>query len=129
MKEGVGFIDMWLNVVRRDDFFMSEELHLTGKGTTVLGCEFVRKYWDVSTSNNGLFLYSTCLRTNQSWECVRFKFCLLKMNLLTMLKYTNFCDQVTIGKVKSFPRHYALGSHEGLYGQCLNLVSIVRSRV
>ena len=27
-------------------------------------------------------------------------------------------------KVKSSPRHYALGSHEGLYGQCLNLVSV-----
>ena len=33
------------------------------------------------------------------------------------------------GKVKSFPRHCALGSHEGLYGQCLNLVSIVRSNL
>ena len=32
-------------------------------------------------------------------------------------------------KVKSFPRHYALGSHEGLYGQCLNLVSVVRSNL
>ena len=32
-------------------------------------------------------------------------------------------------KVKSSPRHYALGSHEGLCGQCLNLVSIVRSNL
>ena len=32
-------------------------------------------------------------------------------------------------KVKSSPRHYALGSHEGLYGQCLNLVSVVRSNL
>ena len=32
------------------------------------------------------------------------------------------------GKVKSSPRHYALGSHEGLYGQCLNLVSVVQSK-
>ena len=31
--------------------------------------------------------------------------------------------------VKSSPRHYALGSHEGLYGQCLNLVSVVRSNL
>ena len=46
MKEGVGFIDMWLNVVGRDDIFMSEELHLKGKGAAVLGCEFVRKSWD-----------------------------------------------------------------------------------
>ena len=30
-----------------------------------------------------------------------------------------------VGKVKSSPRPYALGSHEGLYGQCLNLVSVV----
>ena len=29
----------------------------------------------------------------------------------------------------SFPRHYALGSHEGLYGQCLNLVSVVLSNL
>ena len=34
-------------------------------------------------------------------------------------------------KVESSPRHYALalGSHEGLYGQCLNLVSVVRSNL
>ena len=32
-------------------------------------------------------------------------------------------------KIKSSPRHYALGSHEGLYGQCLNLVSVVRSNL
>ena len=32
-------------------------------------------------------------------------------------------------KVKSSPRHYALGSHEGLYGQCLNMVSVVRSNL
>ena len=35
----------------------------------------------------------------------------------------------TTVKVKSSPRHYALGSHEGLYGQCLNLVSVVRSNL
>ena len=34
-----------------------------------------------------------------------------------------------VGKVKSSPRHYALGSHEGLYGQCLNRVSVVRSNL
>ena len=32
-------------------------------------------------------------------------------------------------KGKVIPRHYALGSHEGLYGQCLNLVSVVRSNL
>ena len=32
-------------------------------------------------------------------------------------------------KGKVIPRHCALGSHEGLYGQCLNLVSIVRSNL
>ena len=26
----------------RDDFFMRDGLHLTGKGAAVLGCEFVR---------------------------------------------------------------------------------------
>ena len=42
MEEGVDFVDMWLNFVGRDDFFMRDGLHLTGKGTAVLGCEFVR---------------------------------------------------------------------------------------
>ena len=42
MEEGVGFVDMWFNYVGRDDFFMIDGLHLTGKGTAVLGCEFVR---------------------------------------------------------------------------------------
>ena len=42
MEEGVGFVDMWLNIVGRDDFFMRDGLHLTGKGAAVLGCEFVR---------------------------------------------------------------------------------------
>ena len=42
MEEGVGFVDMWLNFVGRDDFFMRDGLHLTGKGAAVLGCEFVR---------------------------------------------------------------------------------------
>ena len=42
MEDGVGFIDMWLNFVGRDDFLMRDGLHLTGKGAAVLGCEFVR---------------------------------------------------------------------------------------
>ena len=42
MEEGVDFVDMWLNFVGRYDFFMRDELHLTGKGAAVLGCEFVR---------------------------------------------------------------------------------------
>ena len=42
MEEGVGFVDMWLNFVGRGDFFMTDGLHLTGKGAAVLGCEFVR---------------------------------------------------------------------------------------
>ena len=42
MEEGVGFVDMWLSVVGRDDFFMRDGLHLTGKGAAVLWCEFVR---------------------------------------------------------------------------------------
>ena len=42
MEERVGFVDMWLNFVGRDDFFMRDGLHLTGKGAAVLGCEFVR---------------------------------------------------------------------------------------
>ena len=41
MEERVGFVDMWLNFVGRDDFFMRDG-HLTGKGAAVLGCEFVR---------------------------------------------------------------------------------------
>ena len=42
IEEAVGFVDMWLNFVGRDDFFMRDELHLTWKGAAVLGCEFVR---------------------------------------------------------------------------------------
>ena len=42
MEEGVGFVDMWLNFVGRDDFFLRNAFHLTGKGAAVLGCEFVR---------------------------------------------------------------------------------------
>ena len=42
MEEGVDFVDMWLNFVGRDDFFMRDGLYLTGKGAAVLGCEFVR---------------------------------------------------------------------------------------
>ena len=42
MEEGVGFVDMSLNFVGRDDFFIRDGLHLTGKGAAVLGCEFVR---------------------------------------------------------------------------------------
>ena len=42
MKEGVGLVDMWLNVVGRDDFFTRDGLHLRGKGAAVLGCEYAR---------------------------------------------------------------------------------------
>ena len=42
VEEGVGFVDTWLNFVGRDDFFMRDGLHLTGKGATVLWCKFVR---------------------------------------------------------------------------------------
>ena len=37
MEEEVGFVD----IVGRDDFFMKDGFHLTGKGAAVLGCEFV----------------------------------------------------------------------------------------
>ena len=43
--------------------------------------------------------------------------------------YSTASMHIQYGKVKSSPRHYALGSHEGLYGQCLNLVSVVRSNL
>ena len=42
IEKGVGFVDMWLNVGGRNDFFTRDGLHLTGKGAAVLGCEFVR---------------------------------------------------------------------------------------
>ena len=42
MEEGVGFVDMWLNFVGRDEFFMRDRFHLTGKGAAVLGCEFFK---------------------------------------------------------------------------------------
>ena len=52
---------------------------------------------------------------------------LSKSRLNTYLFKNAFADYLY--KVKSSPRHYALGSHEGLYGQCLNLVSVVRSNL
>ena len=42
IDEGVGFADMWLYFVGRYDFFMKYGLHLTGKGASVHGWEFVR---------------------------------------------------------------------------------------
>ena len=42
MEEGVGFVDVWLIFVGRDEFFMRDILQLTGKGAAILGCEFVR---------------------------------------------------------------------------------------
>ena len=42
VEEGVGFVDMWLDFVGRDDLFMRDGLYLRGKGAAVLGCEFVR---------------------------------------------------------------------------------------
>ena len=36
MEEGVGFVDMWLNVLGRDDLFMRDGLYLTGKGSANL---------------------------------------------------------------------------------------------
>ena len=38
----LGFVDMWLNLMGRDYFFMRDGLLLTGKGAAVLGREFVR---------------------------------------------------------------------------------------
>ena len=38
MYGGAGFA----NFVGRDDFFMRDGLHLTGRDAEVLGCEFVR---------------------------------------------------------------------------------------
>ena len=55
MGEGVGFVDMWLNFVGRDDFFMSDGLHLTGKGAAVLGCEFARVVDDGKGTKGNLF--------------------------------------------------------------------------
>ena len=48
---------------------------------------------------------------------------------ISFLRYGLHACMVGKVKVKSSPRHYALGSHEGLYGQCLNLVSVVRSNL
>ena len=36
MEEGVGFVDMWLNVVGRDDLFMRDGLYPTEKGSANL---------------------------------------------------------------------------------------------
>ena len=37
MEEGAGFVDMWLNFVGRDDFFMRDGFHLTGNCAAVFG--------------------------------------------------------------------------------------------
>ena len=50
-------------------------------------------------------------------------------NCLVNVRWMPFWPCLTGKKVKSSPRHYTLGSHEGLYGQCLNLVSVVRSNL
>ena len=42
MEEGIGFVDMWASFVEREDMFMNDGLHLSGKGAAVLGCEFIR---------------------------------------------------------------------------------------
>ena len=44
MEEGIGFVDMWLNFVGRDYFFMRDGLHLTGKGVS----------WELGVSLSGL---------------------------------------------------------------------------
>ena len=42
MEEGIGFVDMWASFVEREDMFMNDGLHLSGKGAAVLGSEFIR---------------------------------------------------------------------------------------
>ena len=42
MEEGFGFVDMWASFVEREDLFLNDGLHLSGKGAAVLGSEFIR---------------------------------------------------------------------------------------
>ena len=42
IEEGPVFAEMLLNFVGREYVFMRYGLHLTGKGVTVIVCEFVR---------------------------------------------------------------------------------------
>ena len=44
IEEGVGFVDMWLNFVGRDDFFMRDGLHLTRKMLQFLGVSYTVSY-------------------------------------------------------------------------------------
>ena len=43
MEEGIGFVDIWANFVQRDDMFMNDGLHLSGKGAALLGSEVIMK--------------------------------------------------------------------------------------
>ena len=42
MQEGIGFVDMWASFVEREDLFMNDGLHLSGKGAAVLRSGFIR---------------------------------------------------------------------------------------
>ena len=42
MEEGIGFVDMWASFVEREDLFMNDELHLSGKRAAVLVSKFIR---------------------------------------------------------------------------------------
>ena len=54
IEEGIGFVDMWLNFMGRDDVFMRDGLHLTMKDAAVLGFEFVMVVEDGTGTANYL---------------------------------------------------------------------------
>ena len=41
MEEGIGFVDVWASFEEREDMFMNDVLHLSGKGAAVMGSEFI----------------------------------------------------------------------------------------
>ena len=41
MEEAIGFVEMWASFVEREDLFMNDGPHLSGKGTAVLGSESI----------------------------------------------------------------------------------------
>ena len=82
----IGVVYRSLNIGQEEDVKLQKAIRLVSKGECVIMGDFnhghiqwesLECWWwrpSVSTSNTGLFPYSTCLGTNQRWECVRFNF-------------------------------------------------------
>ena len=78
------------NIGQEEDVNLQKTIRVVSKGECVIMGDFNHDHiqWeslesaggdDLSTSNRGLFPYSTCLGTNQRWECVSFNFVFSKL--------------------------------------------------